>query len=129
SIPKALENVIIRALAKEPRDRFASADQFIIALQKTGVATGGAIDWYEGEVTDVTEDWDLATRRVARTSAEEATRVHGLEREEKVTKKREGPSPKRRRARTFLFLFVIAFLGGLFWAISYLPQLIFPAEV
>lgn len=129
SIPKTLENVIIKALAKEPRDRFASTDQLISALQKTGLATGGPIEWHEADATDVAEDWDLATRRVPRTDAEEATRIHGLEREDMVTKKREGSSPKRRRARTFLFLFVIAFLGGLFWAISYVPQLIFPAEV
>ncbi len=129
AIPKVLENVIMKALAKEPRERFLSADQLIQALQKTGLGTGGPIDWNDGENGDSVGGWDTATRMVPTAQSEEATRVHGLEREETVSKNKRGRSPGRRRTRTFLILFVMAFLGGLFWAVSYLPQLIFPAEV
>ncbi|NMB13335.1 MAG: PASTA domain-containing protein [Firmicutes bacterium] len=46
-----------------------------------------------------------------------------------MSKSKRSRSPARRRTRAFAILFLIAFIGGLFWAVSYLPQLIFPAEV
>ncbi len=128
-IPIALENVIIKALAKEPRERFASADEFMLALQKTGLGTGGPIEWENGQEGEWVEDPEAATRMVPRAGLGEATRIHGVEREENVGNGKSPRSSKKRRTKTFIFLFVLAFLGGLFWAISYLPQLIFPAEV
>jgi serine/threonine protein kinase/beta-lactam-binding protein with PASTA domain len=128
SIPKPLEDVILKALAKEPQDRFRSADEFIQALQETGIETHVSVTWGNGETGESSGGWE-ATRMVPATKSEEATRIHGLEGGERVSKSKRSRSPARRRTRAFAILFLIAFLGGLFWAASYLPQLIFPAEV
>ncbi|NMB45844.1 MAG: Stk1 family PASTA domain-containing Ser/Thr kinase [Firmicutes bacterium] len=128
SIPKSLEDAIFKALAKEPQERFRSAEDFIQALQRTGIETGVSVAWANGEPGEPLGTWE-ATRMVPAAQSEEATRVHELERGETVSKGKRSRSPKGRRTRTFVILFLIAFLGGLFWAISYLPQLIFPEEV
>lgn len=127
-IPESLEEVILKALAKEPKDRFSSAEEFILALEKTGIETGVSVAWANGEGGDSLGSWD-ATRMVPSVPGEEVTRVHEVDRGEKVRKSKRSRSPKKRRGRVFGILFFIAFLGGLFWAVSYLPQLIFPAEV
>ncbi|NLJ24894.1 MAG: Stk1 family PASTA domain-containing Ser/Thr kinase [Firmicutes bacterium] len=127
-IPKPLEDVILKALAKEPEERFRSADEFILALQKTGIKTDVPVAWGNGEAGELRDDLG-STRMVPASQGEEATRVHRLGRGEKVSKGKNSRSPARRRVRAFGILFLIAFLGGLFWAASYLPQLIFPAEV
>ncbi|NLY30001.1 MAG: Stk1 family PASTA domain-containing Ser/Thr kinase [Firmicutes bacterium] len=131
AIPKSLDNVILKALAKDPKDRFRSAEEFIRALQETKLAAPLATARTNGDLGDPQDDWE-ATRMMPAAELEEAeaTRVHGLEEGRKVSKgKRSRPSPKKRRMRGFMLIFIIAFLGGLFWAISYLPELIFPAEV
>ncbi|NLK07389.1 MAG: Stk1 family PASTA domain-containing Ser/Thr kinase [Firmicutes bacterium] len=129
SIPKLLENVLYRALAKEPRSRFPSADSFMMALKKTGLAAEDPIYLHEEPSGAPTQKWDAVTRKVPAADAEEATRIHGLERGESVSDKKRKTTSKRKRTRIFLVLFGVAFLGGLIWGISYLPQLIFPAEV
>ncbi|NLA59378.1 MAG: Stk1 family PASTA domain-containing Ser/Thr kinase [Firmicutes bacterium] len=128
SIPKSLDYVIRKALAKDPKDRFRSAEEFIRALQETNLAGPLSTSRANGELGDPHEDWE-ATRMMPAAEPEEATRVHGMEEGRKVTKGKGSRSPKKRRIRGFIFIFLIAFLGGLFWAISYLPELIFPAEV
>ena len=128
SIPKSLDKVLFKALAKDPKERFRSAEEFIRALQETNLAVIAPVTRANGDLGDSQDDWE-ATRMMPAAEPEEATRVHGLEEGSKVSKGKRSSSPRKRRSRGLIFIFLIAFLGGLFWAISYLPDLIFPAEV
>ncbi|HHV94577.1 MAG TPA: Stk1 family PASTA domain-containing Ser/Thr kinase [Firmicutes bacterium] len=129
TIPKSLDSVILKALAKDPKNRFRSAEEFIRALQDTNLAAPfTAARTNNGELGDVQDAWE-ATRMMPVAEPQEATRIHGLEERRKVSRGKRSRPPKKRRIRALIFLFLVAFLGGLFWAISYLPELIFPAEV
>ncbi|NMB11853.1 MAG: Stk1 family PASTA domain-containing Ser/Thr kinase, partial [Firmicutes bacterium] len=58
SIPKPLEDVILKALAKEPQERFRSAEEFIQALQKTGIETDVSVAWANGETGESLGGWE-----------------------------------------------------------------------
>ncbi|MGB0647121.1 MAG: serine/threonine protein kinase, partial [Bradymonadia bacterium] len=49
SIPHAIDEVALRALAKEPKDRFSSAEEFIDTLTALGLGGSGAFGTVRGE--------------------------------------------------------------------------------
>lgn len=131
NIPSALEEVIMRALAKRPKDRYASVDEFRAALKSARMEVAEDIlpqndreEWSQGLAAE-------RTRVVPAAGLEEETRLHNLQGEEAVVERKRIKKEKRRKRRTgiYIFLFFLAFLAGLFWAASILPELIFPEEV
>ena len=85
SIPKSLDKVLFKALAKDPKERFRSAEEFIRALQETNLAVIAPVTRATGDLGDSQDDWE-ATRMMPAAEPEEATRVHGLEEGSKVSK-------------------------------------------
>lgn len=132
AIPKELESLIDRMLAKDPKHRPADADRLIDQMneiQSRLKETG------EMKTRESGDEEDLAATRLFlpvteanETSVGEETRVRKkVEADDEVGKTKE---PKRSGRRRIIIAFVLlSFLGGVVWAAQTLPSLIFPEEV
>lgn len=120
-IPYELNRIVLKALAKEPKDRYQTAAEMVADLER--IATRLRTDTNKGPST-----MDDATQVISVLPDNERTMIRQLQMEETTTNE-EAPRKRKKRRGLYIFLFIVIFLGAIMWAATKLPELIFPAEV
>lgn len=125
SVPDALDDLIMRLLAKEPTERGEDAGHVVRELLAIESAVSEA-----PPVPDETSPPSLdATRRMPAITSDDHTLVQSVSNlEENSMSTSEKPRRRRRRLAVLLVL-LLSFAVGLTWAAQKLPDLIFPEEV
>ncbi len=125
-VPEALNDLIMRLLAKEPKERGGSAKEVLGALTKMsdGVDSTppGRSDLPKGTEVD-------ATQRMPAISPDDHTLVQSVGELEENEMTQHDKSRRRRRRLAILVVLFLSFAAGLTWAAQKLPEMIFPEEV
>lgn len=123
-VPAALEQIILKMLAKEKSERYRSAAELIQDLRTVKGTVHGAAFQQGGESLAISQE---ATQVTPAVDIHEQTLIRrGQEGVKSMPKSRS----KRRGRRWLVYTFLLfSFLGGMVWAAQKLPDLIFPEVV
>ena len=113
-LPTAVDEVVLRATAREPEDRFADAGEFATALAAAVPEGPSSVDLRDGERNTVVLPVDATDTIIATGSrgADAATRLTRRGTDDAPSEDGDGARPRRRGRRVLLVLLVLALLSG-----------------
>ncbi len=125
AIPRELNRIIMKALAKDLGERYQTAREMVQDLQTLAVSLDKGTS---GQILPPAEGETALIRPVEEDTGR--TMIRKMEGEETAARREQRQAKRRRKKRMrYVLLFSMLFLAAIVWGASKLPELIFPQEV